>query len=159
MDLAETVEEDGLSTSTNPLPGEEKVGVADWGVEKLHNPTGEFDPVQRMSRPSLQSTDVIEQVESLSVGSKSWSYKATFEQPPDEIGSSLRETEKAWIDSHIEELSTFAGEWLVVEGDQLVAHNADLVDAIKQARARGVQVPYVTRLPLEKEKPFIGCNG
>lgn len=69
---------------------------------------------------------------------------------------SLREIEKAWVKSHIEELTAFAGEWLVIEGEELVAHNVDFVEAVIEARSRGVQVPYVTRLPLEKVSPFIG---
>lgn len=69
---------------------------------------------------------------------------------------SLREIEKAWVESHIKKLTAFAGEWLVIEGEELVAHNVDFVEAVREARARGVQVPYVTRLPLEKVSPFIG---
>ncbi len=69
---------------------------------------------------------------------------------------SLREIEKTWVESHIEELTAFADEWLVIEGKELVAHNVNFVEAVREARSRGIQVPYVTRLSLEKVSPFIG---
>jgi L-asparaginase/Glu-tRNA(Gln) amidotransferase subunit D len=82
--------------------------------------------------------------------------KASSEKKFDESIISLREIEKAWVESHIKELTAFAGEWLVIEGEGLVAHNVDFVEAVRAARSRGVQVPYVTRLQLEKVSPFIG---
>lgn len=82
--------------------------------------------------------------------------KALSEERSAKSTISLREIEKAWVESHIKELSAFAGEWLVVEGGELVAHNVDFVEAVREARSCGVQVPYVTKLPLEKVSPFIG---
>ncbi len=79
-----------------------------------------------------------------------------MEKEPAVSTMSLREIEKTWVESHTKELKKLAGKWLVIEGEKLVTHNVDFVKAVREARKRGIQVPYITRLPLEKESPFIG---
>ena len=57
--------------------------------------------------------------------------------------SASREKEQAWRRAHQETLRALAGQWVVLEGDGLVAHGQDPASVVAQARARGVQVPYV----------------
>lgn len=55
-----------------------------------------------------------------------------------------REREHEWRRSNRELLqSRFAGKWIVLEGEEVVAHGTDARQAVEQARAKGVVVPYV----------------
>lgn len=55
-----------------------------------------------------------------------------------------RDCELAWRQSHRDELQRrFAGEWVVLEGEEVVAHSGDAAQAMEQARAKGVAVPFV----------------
>jgi DNA mismatch repair ATPase MutL len=158
LDFDESAEESVSSISSKSPSVEEAVGEASSQGERLHFATGEFDPTYKLPREKLQLTNVIsfEQAESALEDRGALSLGAVSEQVLTEVGISLREAEKTWLESHARELSAFAGEWLVVEGEELIAHSVDMVKAVKEARSRGVRIPYVTRLPLEKEAPFIG---
>jgi hypothetical protein len=67
-----------------------------------------------------------------------------------------RETEMEWISLHYDELKAYQGQWIVVEGKRLIAHDFDFAKVVSQARAQGVGIPYVTRVVVEKEIPFAG---
>ncbi len=67
-------------------------------------------------------------------------------------GTRLREREDVWCRSHPEILRRYAGQWLVVEGEQIVAHGEDPARLVKLARAQGVRIPYVFYV----EKPRSG---
>ena len=55
-----------------------------------------------------------------------------------------RDHELAWRHSHRDELQRrFAGEWVVLEGEEVVAHSGDAAQAMEQARAKGIAVPFV----------------
>jgi hypothetical protein len=55
-----------------------------------------------------------------------------------------REREIAWRHLHQEELQRrFAGQWVVLEGEEIVAHSEDAAEAVEDARAKGVAVPFV----------------
>lgn len=54
-----------------------------------------------------------------------------------------RTRELAWRREHQDLLSSVAGQWVVLEGDQLVAHGPDPAALIAEARATGIRVPYV----------------
>ncbi len=58
-------------------------------------------------------------------------------------GQRLREREDAWCRSHPEALLRYAGQWVVVEGEAVLAHGRDPVGLVGEARQLGVQTPYV----------------
>jgi len=59
----------------------------------------------------------------------------------------FRTTESAWIGRHYKELQTkYGGEWIVVEGESLVAHDVNLIRADKSARAKGISIPFLVRI-------------
>lgn len=58
-------------------------------------------------------------------------------------GTRLREREDAWCRSHPDILRRFAGQWLVLEGEEIMAHGQDPAQLVKEARAKGVRIPYV----------------
>lgn len=57
---------------------------------------------------------------------------------------SHREREHAWRRSNPELLQgRYAGQWVVLEGEEIMAHGKDAVQAVEEARAKGVPVPYI----------------
>jgi len=63
--------------------------------------------------------------------------------PPRPSNSSLRVRELAWRQAHREDLRAYAGQWVVLEGEELVAHGPTPAGVVAQAKARGIHVPYV----------------
>jgi len=57
--------------------------------------------------------------------------------------ASRRTRELAWRRDHLELLRAHAGQWVVLESDQLVAHGPDPAALVAEARTRGIRVPYV----------------
>ena len=55
-----------------------------------------------------------------------------------------RDREHAWRRSNRAVLQErFAGHWVVLEGEEIVAHGKDAVRAVEEAKTKGVVVPYV----------------
>lgn len=54
-----------------------------------------------------------------------------------------RQRELAWRAANRDLLQRYAGQWVVLEGDQIVAHGRRMAPVVEQARSRGVPVPYV----------------
>jgi len=59
---------------------------------------------------------------------------------------SRREVEVQWRRTHADALRPYAGQWVVLEKDRIVAAGPSLRDAITQARASGLRVPYAFRV-------------
>ena len=57
--------------------------------------------------------------------------------------ASRRARELRWRQENMQLLETLAGQWLVVEGDELIAHGQDPVSLVTAARRRGIQIPFV----------------
>ena len=72
-------------------------------------------------------------------------------------GRRLREREDAWCRSHPEILRSFAGQWLVVEGEEVIAHGQDPAQLVAEARAKGVRIPYV--FYVEASRPNVARLG
>lgn len=65
-----------------------------------------------------------------------------------------RKRELAWRRSHQEELQDrFAGQWIVLEGEKVVASNEDAAQAVEIARAKGITVPFV--FYVERPRPGV----
>jgi hypothetical protein len=74
---------------------------------------------------------------------------------PDEIVS--RETEMTWVHDHLNELAAeHAGEWIALDGAQLIAVAADLPELLARAADSGHPHPFVTVVPAGPDIPFIG---
>ena len=55
-----------------------------------------------------------------------------------------RKREDAWRRSHRDLLQArFAGQWVVLEGEEVMAHSENAARAVEKARAKGVAVPFV----------------
>jgi hypothetical protein len=51
-----------------------------------------------------------------------------------------RDIEMRWLSEHEAE---FAGQWLALDGDRLIAHGPDAQEVYKEAFAAGVEAPFV----------------
>ena len=60
----------------------------------------------------------------------------------------FRAAELAWLQEHSAELAErYPGQWLAVDGPQLVAHAGDLAILLQQAAAAGHPHPFITAVP------------
>jgi hypothetical protein len=61
-------------------------------------------------------------------------------------------THEDWIEAHREE---FIGEWVALDGGKLLAHGFDARTVYDEARAQGVDSPYLDQV-LPKIEAYIG---
>ena len=54
-----------------------------------------------------------------------------------------RSKEIEWRRTHRNELREYEGQWIVLEGSEIIAHGNSPAEVVRQARARGIRVPYV----------------
>lgn len=54
-----------------------------------------------------------------------------------------RSRELAWRASHEDVLRAFAGQWVVLEGEEIVVHGKDPVQLVAEAKGKGIGVPYI----------------
>ena len=55
----------------------------------------------------------------------------------------LRERELEWRRTHAETLRQFENEWVVLEGEEIIAHGSDAAKAIGEAKIKGIKTPYI----------------
>lgn len=68
-----------------------------------------------------------------------------------------RARELAWRRAHENELQAYAGHWVVLEGEEIIAHGEDPASVVEGARAKGVDVPYV--FYVEEYRPGVVLMG
>lgn len=74
-------------------------------------------------------------------------------QPPVRMGPSRDRTlEMDWIK---ENRAKYADQWVVVEGDRLIAADADAHKAFAAAKAEGIEVPFLVHVLPEDPLPLV----
>ena len=63
-----------------------------------------------------------------------------------------RAVERIWIDRN---RAAFAGQWVAVEGDRLVASGMDAQEVFAAAKAEGIQSPFVVHILADDSLPFV----
>ena len=63
-----------------------------------------------------------------------------------------RTREAAWLAQHQE---AYAGQWVAVEGDQLLASGPDPLPLYAAAKQQGVQTPFIVHVLAEDPLPFV----
>jgi len=48
-----------------------------------------------------------------------------------------------WRRTHAETLQQFENEWVVLEGEEIIAHGSDAAQVIREAKSRGIKTPYI----------------
>ena len=61
-----------------------------------------------------------------------------------------RMPEKDWLRAHTEECR---GQWVALDGDELLSHGSDARGVRDEARAKGVQTPLMVHIPDEPDLP------
>ena len=62
----------------------------------------------------------------------------------------FRAAEMKWLQEHSAEIGPrYAGEWIAIDGSQLVAHARDLTTLMREANEIGHPNPFVTTVPAE----------
>ena len=64
-------------------------------------------------------------------------------QPLEPAAAGYRSRELEWRRGHEKELQSFAGQWVVLQDERIVAADTDPVKLVASARAQGIVVPYV----------------
>lgn len=54
-----------------------------------------------------------------------------------------RDRELEWRRTHVDALKAFANEWVVLEGETIVAHGRNPGEVVAQAKAQGIRIPYI----------------
>ena len=72
---------------------------------------------------------------------------------PDDIPDRTFQREYAWLKQHRHE---YRGQYLLIEGDQLVSHGSDLREVYAEARQVGAKYPLLVRVEAADELPFGG---
>lgn len=69
------------------------------------------------------------------------------------LSGPCRRRELEWRRSHRDLLQTYAGQWVVLEGEEIVAHGNSMAQIVEEARAQGIRVPYV--FYVEESRPDV----
>ncbi len=71
----------------------------------------------------------------------------------EDSGPNLRVREMRWLSEHRNE---FVGQWVVIEGDQLISSGTNAQEVYQEARRLGVAVPFLIQVQPEDQLPFGG---
>ncbi|PYT72900.1 MAG: hypothetical protein DMG39_08610 [Acidobacteria bacterium] len=84
--------------------------------------------------------------------------KASFEGPTGDPTkrSSLRSRELQWLKERTSALQEFAGKWIVVEGNELIANDSSYESARDKANRAGIVRPFIVFVPESNETAFMG---
>ena len=74
------------------------------------------------------------------------------EPTPREVPARGRQREMKWI---ADDRSAYAGQWVAVEGDRLVAGSMDARKVFLAAKAEGIEIPFVVHVLPEDSLPFV----
>ena len=78
---------------------------------------------------------------------------------PRPTGDDLRERNEKfrlamrWID---ENRTEFLGKWVCLDGDELVSYGDDAKQVYREAKAKGVEIPFIEQVREEEKAPYWG---
>ena len=78
-----------------------------------------------------------------------------FHKPPTVVS---RRKEVEWLSSSATDLSSYEGQWIAIEGSEILAWGSDEVEVEMRAREKGIKVPFLVRIPSKNDIPFVGSN-
>lgn len=64
-----------------------------------------------------------------------------------------RTREHEWVKAHKQE---YAGQWVALDGDRLVAASPDRLELSKAVKADGGSLPLILRVPSPEDLPYVG---
>lgn len=120
------------------------------GKSKPQNATGLLEPKRRTAVRFGEPETQLQHVQ-IAAGAKTLQANVSAGEKTSTISKNRTDEEKAsldWVEENCAALEKFAGEWLLVVGNELVAHSArhrDIVQIVKERRPVGALIHYVPR--------------
>ena len=71
------------------------------------------------------------------------------------VTATFRKTELDWMEANLDKFEPHRGQWVVVEGEAIIAASPDYTEARASAVKQGVDRPFIFRIP-EDDTPFMG---
>jgi hypothetical protein len=139
--------------------------LADLMPDPILPTTGLADPVvsAQHSRPSvqtlLQEASMLSQPDQLElitllIQKMDAPTPAQAESRPTSIRQTVsRDRERQWL---AENRTRYVGQWVVIEGDRLIASGPNSRDVFQAAKQAGIQVPFLIQVEPEDQLPFGG---
>jgi hypothetical protein len=72
------------------------------------------------------------------------------------LESPSRQMEMSWLVRHKDLSECYRGQWIVLEGDQLIANDVDYLKAREAATQKGIQHPFIFFVPGRETGAFMG---
>jgi len=113
------------------------------------------------SRPWLDELNkirptIIELFEDLYTTAPALATKAESSEFQEPMTVLSRQKEIEWLSSNDRELSNYEGQWIAIEGSEILAWGSDEVKVEMQAREKGIKVPLLIRISSKDDIPFVG---
>ena len=70
--------------------------------------------------------------------------------------SNSRQVKQEWLKVNA---SLYRGEWVALNGDQLMSHRTNAQVVRDESRRQGVERPLLVRIPEELDRPSAGCDA
>lgn len=143
----------GIASRSGRLPSAYQSGLLGSGAG-LNTLAVDREMMEDLLDEILAATAAFAQVQGGSFGNID-GYAPQLSTPLVEEGrraTRRRERELLWLQTHRAELQQFVGQWIVLEGDQMVARGADPVEVVREARAKGIRRPFVHRIQRGRTK-------
>lgn len=149
------VGEYGDVTSSYFKPVGEWFASGEPGEEETPYLTGEM--LYPLRIPPKRSTNVFDvELEKEEVDRQTGLFINLDEEYEEQEAVALRGTERTWIEAHAKELSGLKGQWVAIEGNEIISSGIEFEKVVEGARSRGVEIPYIIKVEQDKERPFIG---
>lgn len=113
----------GVGLSTSVLPADFRIRGKFSNVQSAFN----YDEMIPREFPPARASHDVRLVAAHPVGSV----------------NQFRNRESEWRRTHADVLKSLENQWVVLEGDQVVAHGEDPVHVINEAKAKGIRTPYI----------------
>jgi hypothetical protein len=79
-------------------------------------------------------------------------HRLLLDPPKNASAEGFRYRESKWCRAHAADLKALAGQWVVLEGEKIIAHGTNPGQLIAQAREQGTRIPYVFHVEEENQK-------
>jgi len=109
----------------------------------------------REAFPDLTDDDIRAAIEFARDSVSSATDQHTRQASPSSDGLELS-PEWQWVQSHPDQLRSYAGEWVVVDPSGIVTHGPSCTQVVDQAIAKGISIPFVFRVPEPSESLYMG---
>lgn len=67
----------------------------------------------------------------------------------------IRNKELLWLSGHNKETLKYSGKWIAVFGNKIVASGKSAKDVFEAAKASGIKLPLITKVPRKDEEMYV----